>query len=259
MSKLSVIIPAYQRLADVMLCLNSLRQTAVTDVHFHVQDDASPDVFFPQVIPPELATVARNEKNLGFPGNCNAGARNTTSDILCFVNQDVFATPDKSPGWDAAIINAFDDPTVGIVGPRLLFPNNAVQNAGGLFDGRLQPYHRALGWTNPDVKPLLAPAFVDWTTGAVFAVRRWLWDMLGGFDEDYIKGYFEDVDFCLSAREKGLRVWYEPRATLYHEVGTSGGNPNFMRNTKLFYERWVASGKLEQLVEKQPGVVLGWW
>ena len=258
MYKLSVIIPAYQRLADVMRCLNTLRRTAVTDVHFHVQDDCSPDVHFPHVIPPEIATTARNQENAGFPGNCNRGVQHTQSDIICLVNQDIYAA-EISHGWDAAILAAFEDETVGIVGPRLLFPDGSVQNAGGLFDGRYHPYHEYLGWKNANVEKVMTPRYMDWTTGAVFAVRRWLWDSLGGFDEGYIKGYFEDVDFCLRALEDGLKTWYEPSATLYHEVGTTGGNLNFLNNSKRFYEKWVTSGKLEKLVKKQPAVRQGWW
>jgi len=215
-------------------------------------------VFFPDMIPPEMASVTRNVANLGFPGNCNAGVPHTTGNIVVLVNQDVYAG-DISRGWDTALLAAFEDPTVGIVGPRLLFPDGRVQNAGGLFDSRYQPFHRCLGWLRPDNEQVATPMAVHWTTGAVFAVRRWLWDSLGGFDLAYRGGYFEDVDFCLRAAEVGMKVWYEPRATLIHEVGTTGGNPHFMKNAALFRERWVDSGKINKLTDTHPAVVQGWW
>lgn len=265
MSELSVIIPAYRNLPEVMRCLRSLRLTAKTPVHFHVQDDATPEVNghpelnMDQIIPPEMATVARNETNLTFPGNANAGARHAQGDILMITNQDIYAKAGVSDGWDAFVLDAFRDPTVGIVGPRLLFPDGRVQSAGGYFDARYQPTHRCLGWLNPAHPKCNTPGMVEWTTGAAFAVRRWLWESLGGFDEVYHGGYFEDVDFCVKTLEQGMNIWYEPRATLFHQVGTSGGNPHFIQNMRAFHERWVVSGKIEKLVQRGTLPIEGWW
>lgn len=244
--KLAVILPAYNHLAEVMTALNSLRALrACDDTVFHVQDDASPEVKFPAVIPPEIASVARNAHNGGFAANCNAGAATVlderAADVLLFCNQDVSADPQWSQGWDAALLNAFADPTVGIVGARLLFPNGSVQNAGGVFDQLAQPVHRCLGWTNPHAGLCSTPCDVDWTTGAALAVRADVFMRLGGFDERY-RMYFEDADLCLRVRQTGLRVRYEPRCTLLHAVGSTGGSPHFFKSAQTFKQQWVDSG-----------------
>lgn len=246
--KLAVIIPAYNHLPEVMRCLNTLRAFAPSAVYFHVQDDCSPEVYYPDCIPPIVASVARNAANAGFGANCNAGAREAIAryqpDVLVFVNQDVFAHPDWSVGWNIALLNAFAGEQVGIVAPRLLFPNGTVQSAGGTFDQLAQPVHRCLGWSNPHVPEVSEARDVAWATGAVLAVQTSLFQHLGGFDERYCS-YFEDVDICLRAKQVGARIRYEPACTLVHSVGSTGGSPHFPNSARRFRDQWVNTGKVK--------------
>jgi GT2 family glycosyltransferase len=245
---LSVIIPAYNDIPGVLTGLNSLRalQSQTVAIDYHVQDDASPSALFSAVIPPEIATVQRNESNLGFGGNCNAGAAQTSGEIniILFINQDVFGVYGHSENWDIALLNAFADDSVGIVGARLLFPTGGIQSAGGLIDARGQPFHRCLGWRNIGHPDSATPRDVTWVTGAALAIRRELFERLGGFDPLYVGGYFEDVDLALRARECGFRVRYEPGCALVHRVGSTGGSPHFRQNAMRFKARWVDSGRI---------------
>lgn len=255
MTTLSVIIPAYNNLTDVLACLNSLRALRVGECEFVVQDDASPAVHLPMLIPQEVASVQRNDENVGFGVNCNTGAARAGGDVLFFINQDCFGWPGWSNGWDAALRSAFNDPSVGIVGARLLFPEtNAIQSAGGILDAHCQPHHRHLGY-NPHHPDVAAACDVTWVTGAALAIRRDLFFAVNGFDAAY-RAYFEDVDLCLKVRALGHRVRYEPACTLFHKVGTTGGSPHFMNSARTFKERWVDSGKVQQdsyVVSEQ------WW
>ena len=236
--RLSVILPIYNQLSDVMTCLNSLRAFEATGAEFIAQDDASPEYFGPAVIPASLADCQRNAVNLGFGQNCNAGAARASGDVFMFINQDAYGVPGWSEGWDSAILSAFADGRVGVVGARLLFPNGAIQNAGGAFDARRQPYHLGLGYSNPHCEEVSLPREVSWTTGAALAVRRDLFEQTGGFDPIYERGYWEDVDLCLKVRAAGFKIWYEPGCTLIHKTGQSGGSSRFMTNALIFRERW---------------------
>lgn len=250
--RLAVIIPAYNHLAEVMTCLNTLQALAHDPdaLSWHVQDDCSPDVNYPLCIPLCSAHVQRNARNLGFAGNCNAGAHAAIPsiyqpDVLLFCNQDVQASPDWSQGWDTALLSAFADPSVGIVGARLLFPDGSVQNAGGVFDQFAQPMHRCLGWRNAHAAQCSTPCEIEWTTAAALAIRADLFQRLNGFDEGYARGYFEDVDLCLRARAEGYRVWFEPRCTLIHSVGSTGGSPYFSANARRFKQQWIDTGRVK--------------
>jgi len=255
---ISLIVPAYENLPGVLTCLNSLRALASDNgqIEYIVADDASPTVPYPALIPHEIAIVYRNEQNVGFGPNCNAAARRARGDVLFFVNQDVYGVPEWSQGWDAALRDAFEDPTVGIAGARLLFPDGRVQSAGGRFDAVGQPFHPCLGWSQVHHPDAATARDMPWVTGAAIAVRRWVWETLGGFDPVYERGYFEDVDLCCRAWQKRLRVRYAPGVTLIHSVGSSGGNPLFMRNAETFKRRWVDT----KLVRPDVGVIIeGWW
>ena len=239
---LSVVIPAYEHLEKVLVCLNSLQAFATHKNQYIVSDDASPNTLYPALLPPCLAEVHRRAINGGFCVNVNAGAQQAKGDILLLLNQDVFAVGGFSDGWDAALLAAFDNPAVGIVGVRLLFPDGKIQSAGGMYDGKCQPYHRNLGWsvlTHPDIN---TPRSVSWTTGGALAIRRIIWEQLGGVDEGYTRGYGEDVDLCERVKQVGYKVWYEPRATFVHSVGSTGGNPYFTQNLLRFKKKWVDSG-----------------
>ncbi len=244
MNKLSVIIPAYNNLPDVLSCLNSLQVFAAGGHEYIVQDDASPDYFGPAVIHASVASCQRNPQNMGFAGNCNAGAARATGDILLFVNQDVYGVDGWSNGWDVPLLEAFNDPQMGIVGARLLFPNGSIQNAGGLYDSKKQPFHRCLGYSNPHHPECATPGPVSWTTGAALAIRRNLFEQAGGFDPIY-KMYWEDVDLCLKVRDLGYAIWYEPACTFIHKAGGTGGSPHFMASAMTFKQRWVDTGKIE--------------
>jgi len=242
---LSVIIPAYRDLKAVLRALNSVQATATGAHEYIVQDDCPEDTLLPY-IPPCVASVEVNKSNLGFGGNCNAGAQRAGGDILLFLNQDAYAVYGLSEAWDEAILRAFDNPKVGVVGVRLLFPDGRIQHAGVHFDGNCQPTHRFLGYADKDYRRAIVPEQVPAVTGAALAIRAPLFHKLGGFDaESYPGGYFEDVDLCARVVREGACIWYEPRCTFIHEVGTSGGNPLFAQNARTFKERWVDTGHIE--------------
>lgn len=250
--RLSVVIPAFNHLSEVLACLTSLQTFASKQIpiEFIVADDCSNEVFLPAVIPPCAAKVIRRSENGGFAANCNTGASFAEGEIILFCNQDILAVGQDAYGkplsqdWDLHLVNAFAQAEIGIVGAKLLFPDGRIQNAGGEFDGRCQPYHRGLGYSNHRYFEVDTPETVSWTTGAALATRRELFNQLGGFDTIYQGAYWEDVDYCLRVREAGYKVWYEPRCVLVHEVGTSGGSPMFAKNAAIFRERWVDSKRI---------------
>lgn len=237
MKIITVIIPAYNHLNLILRCLHSLKITAYRndDIEYLVQDDCSPEYNLQKNIDNNLAKTKRNPINMGFSGTCNAAAERASTNILLFINQDVYAVEGLSNNWDATIYNTFDNSEIGIVGARLLFPNGSIQSAGGMFDLRKQPFHRYLGYGDRNFSEVSTPMSVPWVTGAALAVSR---EAFSGFDRSYEGGYFEDVDLCLKIRERGFKVLYEPRCTFVHEVGCTGGNRNFKKNAILFNFRW---------------------
>jgi GT2 family glycosyltransferase len=80
------------------------------------------------------------------------------------------------------------------------------------------------------------------SAGAVLAVRRDVFLRLGGFDDLYLPGRLEDVDFCFRGYQAGYHIRYVPPAVAYHRgmasfgpaFGVAGCDHLALRNTLLF-------------------------
>jgi GT2 family glycosyltransferase len=164
--------------------------------------------------------VLHNRRNMGFLDTANRGARVATSEFLLFLNQDT--TP--LPGWLPPLLRTFRDfPDAGAVGGKLLYPDGRLQEAGGIVyrDGSAANLGR--NDANPDAPPYRFVRKVDYCSGALLMTPRALFLELGGFDERYRPGYYEDTDYCFSVRRRGRAVYYQPASQVIHIEGSAGG------------------------------------
>lgn len=177
----------------------------------------------------------------------NLAAAETDADVLVFLNNDtVVLTPD----WLDELVSQAQRPEVGVVGCRLLYADGTIQHAG--FVAREETYsfltHEGVGQPGSDPGYLgrhaLLRACVA-VTGACIAARAEIFRSLGGFDSASFPVEGNDVDLCLRAQADGLRVLYDPYATLYHlESKSRGFNHDPVRQTRaatasrLLWNRW---------------------
>ncbi len=177
------------------------------------------------------------DRNAGFAVACNIGAAHASGDVLCFLNSDVF--PDR-PGWLAALAGTLaKDRRAGIVGARLLYEDGSLQHDGCTYQalpdmaGWRFPMHPGKGRVPP--APVGARS-VDAVTGACLLIRRDLFRQVGGFDERYAIGDFEDSDLCQKVRERGLTCVLRDDVALYHLERQSQAAPEeaWRANLTLF-------------------------
>lgn len=155
-----------------------------------------------------------------FARACNRGADAARGALLCLLNDDV--TP-RDPGWLAAMAGHLADPAVGVVGARLLYPDGTVQHAGVTLcaDGTGRHAYRFLPARAPGADGgALRSREVAAVTGACLLTRRTLWDRLGGLDESFASA-FNDIDYCLRARQAGARTVIAAEAELTHAESRS--------------------------------------
>ena len=204
--QVSLIVPVYNNLQGVIRCIQWIAQQAMQiPMEVILSDDASTEFNLLEMFQ-QPWIVQRNQSNLGFAGNCNVAAKRASAPYLCFVNSDIEGHPHSSIG---NMIKAFDSlPNIGVVGPKLLFPQGTVQSCGGYYDVGKGPYHRYLNFQS-DYDPACTSGVVPWITGALMMTPRSLFQQLGGFDEGYKRGYFEDVDYCERVKQAGFCVWYD--------------------------------------------------
>lgn len=156
--------------------------------------------------------------NRGFSGANNLGAEYANGDYFVFLNSDVFP---QQAGWLLALITVLKEHTdIGAVAPRLVFADGSIQHAGMVF-----ARHEELGvWINHHpylgLDPCLDPAKeltrVPSITGACLAIRREDFASIGGWDNGYLIGDFEDSDLCLKLKTKGFSIAYLPTVQLNH-------------------------------------------
>jgi O-antigen biosynthesis protein len=219
--KVSLIIPLYAHAELTLACLRSIRRhtTHVSYEVILIDDDADPDTkrLLPGV---RGAKILRNEQNIGYLRSINRGAAAARGRWLVLFNNDTEVTD----GWLSALVDCAESAAdIGVVTPKFIYPDGSLNEAGGIIwrDGTGVNYGRG---EQPGRFQYEYRRETDYGSAAALMVSARLWKDVGGFDERYLPMYYEDADLCFEARERGLRVLYEPRAVVVHIEGATAGN-----------------------------------
>jgi GT2 family glycosyltransferase/glycosyltransferase involved in cell wall biosynthesis len=190
-------------------------------------------------IPHRTASSPQPNQPFNFSKKANFAFRQARGRHIILLNDDMEVI---SPEWLTAMMEFAQQDSVGVVGAKLLFPDDRIQHTGvvvGVNGGSAHVYHG------------FPPGHVGYNafthvirnysavTGACMATRIDVVEALGGFDEEFAVD-FNDTDFCLSAIRHGYRVVYTPYAELYHFEGTSlpRTTPD-SAGLALFRKRWA--------------------
>ena len=236
----TVIVPVFNELATTIECLLSLSRTS-DGVTFEVivANDASTDrtrEVLSRV--PNLRLVNQRE-NLGFLRNCNVAAKEARGGRLVLLNNDAQVSPD----WLIGLTRALDVPGVGAVGPRFVYPNGVLQEAGVRI--RREGAVEMIGYGDLPERPRWSYSRdVDYVSGACLMVETALFHALGGFNDELAPAYCEDLDLCLRIRERGLRVVYTPDAEIVHHLSKSS---NALGST---YKHRLITRNMQRLSER---------
>ncbi|MDO8862510.1 glycosyltransferase [Haliea sp. E1-2-M8] len=240
----SIIVPVYNSYRMTMHCLASILEHTL-DVSYEVvlADDHSTDATASIGQRVRNIRILRSEKNQGFLLNCNGAAATACGRYLVFLNNDTAVCK----GWLQPMLTLLEQrPDAGVVGPRLLFPDGKLQEAGGIIwrDGSGWNYGRCDDPRKPEYEYVKE---VDYVSGACLMLPRALWSRLGGFDTRFAPAYYEDTDLCFAVRQAGYKVLYQPQSSVFHYEGVSNGTDpgkgvkRFQaRNREIFCAKWQA-------------------
>jgi GT2 family glycosyltransferase len=141
------------------------------------------------------------------------------------------------PGWLTEMVSHAARKEVGAVGARLWYPDGTLQH-GGVILG----LGGVAGHAFPHI-PRGHPGYFNraWlqqncsaVTGACMAVRKTVFEELGGFDEENLSVTFNDIDFCLRLTERGYWVVWTPYTNLIHHESASRGHQRTLEEQALF-------------------------
>jgi GT2 family glycosyltransferase/glycosyltransferase involved in cell wall biosynthesis len=250
----SLIVPVHSGADLTLACLRSISND-ISSVPYEVilvDDEADEDT---RLLLTRVAgaKVIRNQRNIGYLRSVNAAAAQARGRWLVLCNNDI----EVRSGWLEALLRAGESaPDVGVVTPKYVYPDGRLNEAGGIIwrDGTGANYGRG---DDPDRPEYNFRREVDYGSAAALLVRADLWRERGGFDERFLPMYYEDTDLCFDARERGLRVLYEPEAVVVHvEGGTagtdlqSGHKRHQEENRPKFVDKWRT--QLESKVLRPP-------
>ncbi len=201
----------------------------------------------------ELAADARvrivhRPDRFNFAALNNAAAVDARGELLVLLNNDVEIL---DPAWLTTLVRHAVRPDIGIVGAKLLYPDNTVQHAGILLgpDGAATHVGRGAPADDPGyLGQLSCTRDLCAVTGACLAIRAATWKMVDGMDERLAIAW-NDIDLCLRVRQAGLRVIWTPDVVLLHRESASRGleaaDPaelaRFRQEQTLVRARWGAA------------------
>ncbi len=248
----SVIIPTRDYVQLLRPCLDSLLHSTSYQ-HFEVvivdngTTEADALAYLESVAhDPRVRILPKNEE-FNYSRLNNLAVSQCESDFVVLLNNDIVVI---QPEWLEELVSQGLREGVGAVGPRLLYPDGYIQQAGVILGagqhGVAEVAHRGLGGQYVGYAGRAALAQELSSVGAAcMLVRRSAYLEVGGFDEQHLKVAFNDIDFCLKLRQRGYKIVYTPHTSLYHLEHASRGWENttskrerFMEEIRYMKEKW---------------------
>lgn len=251
--EVSVVIVAWRACEHVLRCLASLEADAGLEYEAIVVDDGSNDGTGDAVrsrFP--AARVVAKEENEGLVAGRNTALALVRGRVIFMLDADT----EVRPGALARLVRVLDErPEVGLVGPKLVFPDDTLQLSCRRFPPRSIPFLRRgpLARLLPDPAVQRKHLMAEWdhdgersvvyVIGAAQMYRADLPERLGEYDRRISSYGGEDIDWCLRVWAAGLEVRYVPDAVVVHEYQKQirkamWGRKSWRAFADWFYIQW---------------------
>ena len=212
---MTAIVVNWNGAALLPACLDSLLDQSHADLRIVVVDNGSVDDS-ERVVKARAVDWIGLPSNIGLAGAYNEGAREATSDLLLFLNNDMRFPSDFVERMMACLERNENCWAVDAV-QRDWDDREVVHQGTALVKGPLRG--RLPGWRFESV-PTAADGKTVWPSGANTLIRRDVFERLGGWDNRFFAGY-EDVDLGWRIWLAGGEVRIATDAVCWHKVGSS--------------------------------------
>jgi N-acetylglucosaminyl-diphospho-decaprenol L-rhamnosyltransferase len=223
----SIIVVAFRARDHVLACLETIAAEVQVDHEVVVVDDGSGDGT-PEAVRaahPAVTVVAR-PVNGGLVAGRNDGLRAARGRYVLMLDADTRVRE----GAVETLVDVLESRAdVGLVGPRLVYPDGSLQLSSFRFPPVLLPlmrrgpyarwvdsdppthrHHQMRDWDHASERPVV------WLAGAAQMYRRELSERLGPYDRRISSYGGEDIDWCLRVWAAGLEVRYVATAVVEH-------------------------------------------
>lgn len=223
-SEISIITINYNGLKETCMLVDSLRRHVSVNYELIIVDNGSAinEAEVLQLRYPETRCI-RSEINRGFSGGNNIGIQAAKGKYLLFLNNDTFVTDDSLH----FLCEKLDSkPEIGGVSPKIKFAFSPqhIQFAGYTPLSAITLRNNLIGFDEKDRGQYNSSTPTPYLHGAAMMVKKEIIEQVGLMPEIYFL-YYEELDWCTQMTDKGYELWYEPRATVFHqESRTTGQN-----------------------------------
>ncbi|EKO3733366.1 glycosyltransferase [Vibrio metschnikovii] len=222
---ISIIVPIYNAVDDVEICIERLKKYTPSYVDIILINDASSDPKINEILDTlnghKMFRVFHNEKNLGFTKTVNKGITLANDNDVILLNSDARVTPRWIQGFQRALrtdnniatVTAMSDRAGAFSAPRI--GNDNELPAGILEEDYAVAFRRKSIGYYPTVPT---------GNGFCMYIRRACINSIGPLDaEAFPRGYGEENDFCMRARDNGWRNIIDDRTYVFHDRSKSFG------------------------------------
>ena len=240
--RVSIVIPVYNNERLTIECLISiLRNTKEVSYEIIIVDDSSTERTREVLSQIGNIKYLRNPENIGFLLSCNRAAEHARGMFLLILNNDV----QVSQGWLSPLVETFSKyENVGAVGPKVLYPDGRLQEAGARI--KQDASAQLIGLLDdPELPRYNYVREVEYCSGVCLLLETEMFRKLGGFDPSFAPAYYEDSDLCLRIRKLGKRIYYNSDSVIVHYLSATTIKVNeaykqecITRNRQKLSERW---------------------
>ncbi|MGE5577908.1 MAG: glycosyltransferase [Syntrophothermus sp.] len=235
----SIVILTYNELEYTRQCVESIQKYTHEPYELIFVDNGSSDGTLEYLQNISGARVIANPINLGFGAGCNQGMSVARGEYIVLLNNDTVVTE----GWLSRMITrAESDPSVGMVGPRSNYVVGPQMISPVPYGDNLSQMHEfaakiAVGNSGNSFQILRLVGFC-------ILMKRAVVEKIGGFDERFGQGNFEDDDFCIRANLAGFKLLVCNDVFIHHYGSRTfaGAKMDYLkmmrRNWKKFKDKW---------------------
>ncbi|HVP68669.1 MAG TPA: glycosyltransferase [Anaeromyxobacteraceae bacterium] len=199
--RLTVVIPSWNNIAHLRLCVESVRKNSASrhQIVVHVNDGSDGTLDWVRA---EGLDHTLSAENAGICFPVNAAAALARADYVVYMNDDMYACP----GWDAALLDA-----VAAIGHERFMLSGTMIEPGGKTPGSIVPHDFGADPASFREADLLASldglVRPDWSgaTSPPTLVHRRMWEMVGGYSVEFSPGMGTDPDLAMKLWLAGVR------------------------------------------------------
>ncbi len=227
--KISIIIANKDHVNDLKRCITSVIEKSTYENYEIIvvennSTEAETFTYYEELRENERIKVVTFEGRFNYSAVNNLGAANASGEYIILLNND---TQVITVNWIEEMLMYAQREDVGAVGAKLYYADKTIQHAGVVL---ALGAHRTAGHSHYGqhrdnlgyMGRLCYAQNVSAVTGACLMVKKSIFDIAGGLDENFAVS-LNDVDFCLKLRQRGYLNVFTPFAELYHYESVSRG------------------------------------